>query len=102
MANCSFCRKNLKTIALDHAADIFDVVFEQNFVRTDDQPTHMEYMMSRESDYEWERSGEDIVELLQEIGQIEPEVAEGVRQLLEDKHFRFCSRIPLHAQEGRV
>ncbi|HEY3706287.1 MAG TPA: RES domain-containing protein [Terracidiphilus sp.] len=89
MANCSFCRKYLKTISLDQAADIFDVVFERNFVRTDDQPTDMEYTMSRESDYEWERSGEDIVELLQEVGQIEPEVAEGVRQLLEDKHFDF-------------
>jgi len=89
MAHCSFCGKRLTTIALDQAADIFDRVFEQNFVRTDDQMTGMEYTMSRESDYEWERSGEDIVELLQEIGQIEPEVAEGVRQLLEDKHFDF-------------
>jgi len=89
MANCSFCRKHLKTISLDQAADIFDKVFEQNFVRTEDEPTGMEYTMSRESDYQWERSGEDIVELLQEVGHIEPEVAESIRQLLEDKHFNF-------------
>jgi RES domain-containing protein len=49
----------------------------------------MEYTMSKESDYQWERSGEDIVELLQEVGHIEPEVAESIRQLLEDKHFDF-------------
>ena len=89
MAVCSFCRKHLKTISLDQAADILDKVFNQNFVRTDDQPTDLDYMMSRESDYEWERSGEDIVELLQEVGQIAPEVAEGIRQILEDKHFDF-------------
>src|ERR1039458_9587833 len=70
MAYCSFCRKYLKTIDLDQAAKIFGTVFEQNFVRTDDEPTGMEYMMSRETDYEWERSGEDIVEILEEVGQI--------------------------------
>lgn len=87
MTICSFCRRHLKTISLEQAANIFDKVFEQHFVRTEDEPTDMEYMMSRESDYEWERSGEDILELLQEVGHIEPEVAEGIRQLLEDKHF---------------
>ena len=89
MAICSFCRKHLTTISLDQAADIFDRVFEQNFVRTEDEPTGMEYTMSKESDYQWERSGEDIVELLQQVGHIEPEVAESIRQLLEDKHFDF-------------
>lgn len=89
MADCSFCRKRVKTISLDQAAEIFDKVFEQNFVRTEDEPTGMEYTMSKESDYQWERSGEDIVELLQEVGHIEPEVAESIRQLLEDKHFDF-------------
>jgi RES domain-containing protein/sulfur carrier protein ThiS len=79
----------VKTISLDQAAEIFDKVFEQNFVRTEDEPTGMEYTMSKESDYQWERSGEDIVELLQEVGHIEPEVAESIRQLLEDKHFDF-------------
>jgi RES domain-containing protein len=89
MAICSFCRKHLTTISLDQAADIFDRVFEQNFVRTEEEPTGMEYTMSKESDYQWERSGEDIVELLQQVGHIEPEVAESIRQLLEDKHFDF-------------
>ena len=89
MADCSFCRKRVKTISLDQAAEIFDKVFDQNFVRTEDEPTGMEYTMSKESDYQWERSGEDIVELLQEVGHIEPEVAESIRQLLEDKHFDF-------------
>ncbi|HUZ96509.1 MAG TPA: hypothetical protein VMU57_16525 [Edaphobacter sp.] len=51
MAHCSFCRKHLKTISLEQVADIFDKVFEENFVRTEDEPTDMEYMMSRESDY---------------------------------------------------
>src|ERR1035438_529744 len=87
MADCSFCRKRVKTISLDQAAEIFDKVFDQNFARTEDEPTGMEYTMSKESDYQWERSGEDIVELLQEVGHIEPEVAESIRQLLEDKHF---------------
>jgi len=89
MADCSFCRKRVKTISLDQAAEIFDKVFEHNFVRTEDEPTGMEYTMSKESDYQWERSGEDIAELLQEVGHIEPEVAESIRQLLEDKHFDF-------------
>jgi RES domain/HEPN/RES N-terminal domain 1 len=89
MAYCSFCRKHLKTICLEEVADIFDKVLEENFVRTENEPTGMEYMMSRESDYQWERSGVDIVELLQEVGQIELEVAEAIRQLLEDKHFDF-------------
>jgi RES domain-containing protein len=83
MADCSFCRKRVKTISLDQAAEIFDKVFDQNFVRTEDEPTGMEYTMSKESDYQWERSGEDIVELLQEVGHIEPEVAESI------KHFDF-------------
>lgn len=89
MATCSFCDQRRKTISINQAADMFDVVFKQNFVRTDDEPTDMEYTMAREGDYEWERSGEDILNLLQEIGGIEPEVAEPIRQLLHDKHFDF-------------
>jgi hypothetical protein len=89
MANCSFCKKTAKTIDIYQATEIFDTVLVANFERTNDEPSSMEYMMRRESDFEWERSGEDILDVLQDVGKIEPEIAERIRILLHDKHYDF-------------
>ena len=43
--------------------------------------------MIKEGDYDWERKGEPIVDIIQEYAHIEPEPAEDIRSVLEDRHY---------------
>ena len=93
---CSFCAGQHKALPLDDIADAFEAVFAQHLCCTSDEPSGLEYLAMKESDYEWERSGEPVVEVLQEIGLIEENVAEAIRQILHDRHDDYYSQ-----EEGR-
>jgi len=43
--------------------------------------------MIKEGDYDWERKGEPIVEVIQAYAYIEPKPADDIRSVLEDRHF---------------
>lgn len=93
---CSFCAGENKAMPLDDVADAFEAVFARHLYCTSDEPSGMEYMAMKESNYEWERPGEPVVEVLQEIGSIEENVAEAIRRVLHDRHDDYHSQ-----EEGR-
>ena len=84
---CSFCRHKHAAISLDDIVDAFDQVFEQHLYRTSDQPSDYEYLLMKESSYQWERSGEPVLWVLQEVGEIDEKLAEAIRSELCDRHY---------------
>lgn len=89
---CSFCLGQRKTMLLDDIADAFEVVFAQHLYRTSDEPSGLDYMAMKESDYEWERSGDPVLEVIQEIGLVEEKVAEAIRCILHARHDDYYSQ----------
>ncbi len=98
---CSFCSHRRNALTLDKIADAFDEAFEQHLYRTSDEPSDYEYLLLRgESSYDWERSGDPVLEVLQEIGEIEEDVAEAIRRVLNGRHSSYDSQEEDEFDEG--
>lgn len=84
---CDYCEVDAATITMGELADWTGQAIDEHFYRTSDQPDAWEEMLLRdkESTYEWEREGQPILDLLQEILVTSTEVAEDVRQILNDR-----------------
>jgi len=87
-ATCEFCGNEGQAWSLRQLANAVEGAFEQHYDRTSDQPTSMEYMMlsDRESNYDWERHGEPVVEAIQSAADIPQDAAEWVQAILADRH----------------
>jgi len=59
---CSYCGKKRRGITIDDLADHVEGAFERHYMRTSPYPDDYEFMMmrDRESDYEFERHGEEV------------------------------------------
>lgn len=86
---CSYCEEEGKTITVGEMADRFEFTLDQHFHRTPQEPSGLEYAMIKEGDLDWERKGETLVDLIQNYAEVEPEVAEDVQRVLDDRHFDF-------------
>lgn len=88
---CTYCGKTTKAIFLEHLADRIQTVIEKFFERTPDSPDGFEYAMSKddEIEYEWEREGELVTDVIQSAAEIPRQAAEDVQEILEG---RFMSR----------
>lgn len=85
---CSFCGHRRRTIRLDILAARIDSAFERHYVLTSDQPDALQYMMlsDRESDYDWDRDGEPVVQAIANAADIPEEAAEDIQALLDDEY----------------
>lgn len=81
---CSYCNKNLKIKALTWLAERIHSAIEEHFVLTSNEPTALEYMMAndKEFNYSWERPGEPIKILIQDMTGIGENVANDVQEYL--------------------
>lgn len=88
---CSYCGHIAKSQSLESIANIVEKAFEEHFIRTSNEPTDFEYAMlsDKESDYDWERAGEPIIEVIQYAVGISEQVASDIQQILEAKHVFF-------------
>jgi hypothetical protein len=86
---CFYCGEQGKTISIGEMADRFELVLNQHFYRTPEEPSGMEYAMIKEGDLDWERKGETLLNLIQNYAEVEPKVAEDVRLALEERHYDF-------------
>lgn len=88
---CSFCGEVLSCITLEDLADCIEAAFETHFSRTSDEPNLYESMMLRdkESDYDWERDGQQTVYAIMDAANISEEVARDVQAILGYRHFDF-------------
>lgn len=91
--NCSYCAEQEACIVLGALADLVDEAFQQHFERTSDQPDAFQSMMlrDRESDYEWEREGDEVEQVIAEVVSVEEAVADDLHAILEDKYDDFES-----------
>ncbi len=87
-ASCDYCQQEGPTLAIGDVADRVESIFEQHFTRTSTQPDAFQSAMlsDRDSEYSWERSGEPVLDVIAEVLRSDPEPAEDIRSVLEDRH----------------
>lgn len=90
---CDFCGKVAPALTIDELADEVEAAFDTHYVRTTDQPDAFEYAMmaDRESDYEFERRGEDVLWAIAGAADVSEEIAQEVLDILEQRHSDFDS-----------
>ena len=88
---CHYCEEDRKTLSLAELADRVELAFEQHYDRTSDQPDGFEsaMMSDRESDYSWERKGEEAMYAIANALNVDEPIAEDIREILGDRHFDF-------------
>jgi hypothetical protein len=74
-------------------AERVEAAFDQHYARTSDQPTSWQQTMlsDRESDYEWDRDGEQTVYAIMNSADMPEAAAEDIQHILEDKFDDFDS-----------
>jgi hypothetical protein len=95
-AKCRYCGNMRRTYSVGDIAKHIQTAFEQHYFRTSDQPDDWEYSLlsDRESNYEWERHGEPVVDAIMNAAEIPEEAAQDIQRILEDEHSDFdCDAI---------
>lgn len=92
-ATCSFCDEVAPALTIDELADEVEAAFSVHYYRTTDQPDAFESAMlaDRESDYEFERRGEDVLWAIAGAAEVSEEIAQEVLDILADRHSDFDS-----------
>lgn len=91
LRTCFYCGKKQRTYTLELMCERIERVFEQHYVRTSDQPSSFEYTMmsDKESNYDWERHGEPVVDVIMNAAEIPEDVASDIQAILADKYYDF-------------
>jgi RES domain/HEPN/RES N-terminal domain 1 len=84
---CSYCGECRPAYELRRLGERIATAFGEHFQRTSLEPTAFQraLLADRESDYDWERSGEPICDVIQEVVRISDTAAEDVRSVLEEE-----------------
>lgn len=88
-ADCSYCDRHEKTFSITEMADALELALKEHFYQTPTEASGMEYTMMKESDYEWERKGDPITDVISECAQIELEPAEDIQKILQERNHHF-------------
>jgi RES domain len=88
---CNYCRKRYSAITIDDLADHVEGAFDRHFFRTSNQPSGLEYSLlsDKESNYDWERHGDPVLEVISDAAQIDESIAQDVLDILEERHSDF-------------
>lgn len=86
-AKCDYCGTRGKTISIGDLADDVQGAFERHYYRTPVDASDFEYMMMKETNYQWEREGQPAVYAIEEVAHIPHDAAEDVRQVLEGRNY---------------
>lgn len=83
---------NLESVARC-LTELIEQAFDEHFVRTADQPNSFQYSMlaDKESDYDWFRDGEPVVDAIASAAEIPEDAASDIQQVLDHKHGDFDS-----------
>jgi hypothetical protein len=86
---CDYCEEKKNCYTLGQVAQRVEAAFEAHYERTSTEPTGYEYAMlaDKESDYEWDRSGEKTIYCITEALDSDEEVAEDIMAVLQEKHY---------------
>jgi len=61
---CFYCGSEGDTVSIEWVADQIEAAFEQHFYLTSTDPSPFEYAMMKEGDYEWDRDGDPVAEVI--------------------------------------
>src|SRR5206468_6617541 len=86
---CSYCEGSGKTYSIAQVADEVAVAFRDHYDLTRSEPDLIEYHMTADDDinYEWEREGDPVRDVIVEAAEVSEEVAEDVRRVIEDREL---------------
>jgi hypothetical protein len=90
---CFYCKGNLPAITLADLSIHIERALSSHFQKTAPEPDYDEQTMQRHSDYEWERRGDRVGYIIEEVAQLSEIIAEDARRLLEDKHYDFDAAV---------
>jgi hypothetical protein len=90
-AECDYCNQTGRTFTIEDMANRVEVAFQQHYERTETQPDGFEYAMQREGIREWEREGEETIDVIAEAAQIDVYPATDIQEILAD---RYAERDP--------
>ncbi|AJW98474.1 RES domain protein [Burkholderia gladioli] len=88
---CAYCGQMRVCISIEELADRIESAFDDHYICTPNQPTSWQQCLlsDRESDYEWEREGQPVLDAIEEAAVIPREAAEDVLEILDDRHGDF-------------
>jgi hypothetical protein len=92
MSTCDYCEgEDEKCVSIDELADYIEGAFERHFERTSSEPDAFQYALiaDRELSYQWYRDGSPVAIAISEAAGIDDDVAEDVREILDDRHGDF-------------
>ncbi|MFQ1717005.1 RES family NAD+ phosphorylase [Aeromonas veronii] len=93
---CSYCDEVAKSWTIDALSTSIGGAFERHFIRTSDQPDSWQERMlaDRESEYNWDRDGEPVLDAIENIADISKDAANDVLEILADKYYnRYSAEI---------
>lgn len=69
---CDYCGRKAKAIKLEEMSERIEQAFESHYVRTSNHPDSWQQTLlsDRESDYDWERDGDPVVEAIASAAEI--------------------------------
>lgn len=90
---CSYCGQRQACIPIEELADRIESAFDDHYIRTSGQPNSWQQSLlsDRESDYNWEREGQPVLDAIEEAAVIPTAAAEDVLEILDDRHDDFDS-----------
>src|SRR5471030_1429614 len=88
---CTYCGSTLPSLTVEELADCIETAFEQHYTRTHDHPNSFEerLMADKESNYDWEREGTQVVDAIADAAEIPQAAAKDVVEILDDRHGDF-------------
>jgi RES domain-containing protein len=88
---CSYCNKTAKSYPIGQLSERIETVFQAHFDRTSDQPNSWQQTMlsDRESNYDWERDGEPVVQAIANAADMPEEAAQDIQTILADQYSDF-------------
>ena len=91
VAQCSYCEETEKTFTIEEMADRVETAFDARYTVTSDQPNSWQQSLlsDRESNYDWERDGEPVVDAIENAAEIPHAAAEDIQAILDDRFEDF-------------
>ncbi len=88
---CSYCDRIKRSYSVKEMADRVEAVFSSHYQRTPEGPDSMQWAMMKddESDYSWEREGEETVYAIMNSADIPEACASDIQSLLDDKYADY-------------
>lgn len=86
---CSYCNRVSEAYRIGEIASLIEAAFDRHYRLTSDQPDPWQYSLlsDKESDYEWERDGEPVVDAIMYSADIPEAAAEDIHYILEDQYY---------------